>query len=106
MDELEGGVEGLVIGLPREYLGEGVAPEVRDAVLKAIRLLEEQGARVQELSLPHSRYALAVYSVVSTAEASSNLGRYDGVRYGYRSQQADDVGTMFRTARQRASVPK
>src|SRR5690606_35070986 len=69
------------------------------AVMKAVEVLEQQGARVQELSLPHTRYALAAYSVISTAEASSNLGRFDGVRYGYRSQQADDVGTMFRATR-------
>lgn len=97
--ELDRGVEGLVIGLPVEMLGEGVAPEVREAVNAAVGVLEGLGARVEEVSLPHVRYALAAYAVIATAEASSNLGRYDGVRYGFRSREDADVVTMFETTR-------
>ena len=99
--ELDQGVEGLVIGLPEEMFGEGVAPEVKEAVLAAVRVLEGLGARVEEVSLPHVRYALAAYPVIATAEASSNLGRYDGVRYGHRAEEAADVVTLFETTRAR-----
>ena len=71
--------------MPREYFGEGLDPEVDAAVREALQLYEELGATLREVSLPHSRYALAAYYLVATAEASSNLARYDGVHFGHRS---------------------
>ena len=98
-DLLEGGVKGLRVGVPREYFGEGIAPDVREAVTKAIRVLEELGAEVREVSLPHARHALPAYYLIAPAEASSNLARFDGVRYGLRAAGAGDVVTMFKESR-------
>ena len=82
-------VKGLKIGIPREYFVEGIAPEVREAVNAAIELLKSRGATFHEISLPHTEYAIATYYIVATAEASSNLARYDGVQYGLRRQPVD-----------------
>ncbi len=81
---LEGGVEGMRIGVPRQYFVEGIDPQVASAVHAALARFEELGAQIIEVDLPHSEYAVATYYLVATAEASSNLGRYDGVRYGIR----------------------
>jgi len=78
------------IGIPKEYFGEGLNPEVKKAVEGAIKKLETQGAKIEEISLPHSRYGLACYYIIATSEASANLARFDGVRYGL-SQQGDDL---------------
>ena len=79
-------MSGLVVGLPREYfVEEGVDPEVLAAVREGVAELERAGAKVREVSLPHTRYAVATYYLIATAEASSNLARYDGVRYGRRA---------------------
>ena len=78
------GTEGLRIGVPREYFGAGLDPEVEAAVRSAVTALERLGARISEISLPHTEYAVPAYYIVATAEASSNLARYDGVRYGLR----------------------
>ena len=91
---LTGDVKGLRIGLPKEYLGEGIDPEVEAQVRAAAAKLEELGAVVEECSLPYTRYAMPAYYLIAPAEASSNLGRYDGVRYGLRVQ-AKDVVDMF-----------
>ncbi len=81
------GVKGLKVGLPREYFEEkGLEPDVRAAVEKALAALTAQGAQAVEISLPHTRYAVAAYYIVAPAEASSNLARYDGVRYGHRAR--------------------
>lgn len=96
---LNNGVKGLRIAYPREYFGEGVDPAIRDMVMQALKTFEEQGAIVEEVSLPYSRYALSSYYLVATAEASANLARYDGVRYGYRDQQADNVIDMYSRSR-------
>ncbi|NOX96763.1 MAG: Asp-tRNA(Asn)/Glu-tRNA(Gln) amidotransferase subunit GatA [Nitrospirae bacterium] len=77
-------VKGLKIGIPREYFGEGIDREVRETVERTIRLLSKLGAKIKETSLPHTEYAVATYYLIATAEASSNLARYDGVQYGYR----------------------
>jgi len=82
-------VKGFVVGLPKEYFIGGVDPEVQKVVRDAADLLAKQGARIEEISLPHTEYAIAVYYVIGTAEASSNLARYDGVKYGHRSKNAD-----------------
>ena len=82
---LDGGVRGLRIGVPREYFGEGLAPEVEKAVRLGMEKLRGQGCELREISLPNSPHAIATYYLVATAEASSNLARYDGVRYGHRA---------------------
>jgi len=83
---LDDGVRGLKIGLPKEYFAEGLDEEVRKKVLEAVGILEREGAEVVEVSLPHTRYAIATYYIVAPAEASSNLARYDGVKYGFRAE--------------------
>ncbi len=95
---LAGGVADLTLGLPREYFGEGLDPEVRRAVAGAVDVLRSQGARVRDVSLPHTEYCLAAYYLIATAEASSNLARYDGVQYGLRVP-ADNLTEMYRTTR-------
>ena len=82
-------VRGLVVGVPKEYFVSGMQPWVEQATRDAIRDLAKQGARIEEISLSHTEYAVAVYYIVATAEASSNLARYDGMRYGYRADPSD-----------------
>lgn len=96
---LTGDVRGLRIGVPREYFAEGMQPAVRSAVEAALDLYRELGARIEETSTPHVDYALASYYIIAPAEASSNLARYDGVRYGIRAPGATDVIRMFETTR-------
>ncbi|MDH4228285.1 MAG: Asp-tRNA(Asn)/Glu-tRNA(Gln) amidotransferase subunit GatA [Nitrospirota bacterium] len=96
---LERGVKGLTIGVPREYFIKGTDPSVEKAVQASIRVLEGQGATLREISLPHTAYAVACYYLVATAEASSNLGRYDGVRYGLR-EEAGDLLEMYMATRE------
>jgi len=96
---LTGEVKGLKIGIPREYFVEGTDPEVEGLVRDAIKKFEEMGAVCEETSLPHTQYALPVYYLIAPAEASSNLARYDGVRYGYRDETAEDMVTMFMRTR-------
>jgi aspartyl-tRNA(Asn)/glutamyl-tRNA(Gln) amidotransferase subunit A len=97
---LSGEISGLVIGLPREYLvEEGVDPAVLGCVREAVAELERCGAKTREVSLPHTKYAIATYYLIATAEASSNLARYDGVRYGHRAANAKDLGDMYRRTR-------
>jgi aspartyl-tRNA(Asn)/glutamyl-tRNA(Gln) amidotransferase subunit A len=90
---------GLRIGLPREYFGEGVEPDVAARVREAIRELEKLGARSVDMSLPNTRLSLPSYYVLAPAEASSNLSRFDGVRYGHRAAQYDDLHDMYRKSR-------
>jgi aspartyl-tRNA(Asn)/glutamyl-tRNA(Gln) amidotransferase subunit A len=90
-------VRGLKIGVPQEYFVEGMDPEVDQAVRQAVQVLEDQGAEVREVSLPHTEYAVAVYYLIATAEASSNLARYDGVKYGLRVPDADLLTTYKAT---------
>ena len=92
-------VEGLRIGVPAEYFGEGLDADVRTAVEVAIEKLRAQGCKVQPVSLPHTRYAVPAYYLLATAEASSNLARFDGVRYGYRSADAATLSAMYRNSR-------
>ena len=96
---LKNDVQGLKIGVPREYMVEGIHPEVREAIEQALSLLEALGAHVEYTTLPHTEYALSTYYLIAPAEASSNLARYDGVRYGYRAENADDVIDMFMKTR-------
>jgi aspartyl-tRNA(Asn)/glutamyl-tRNA(Gln) amidotransferase subunit A len=92
-------VKPLTIGVPREYFNEGLDTEVEQAVRAALKVYEGLGAKVREVSLPHSPYAIAAYYLVATAEASSNLARYDGVHYGYRAPQYSDLIDMYRRSR-------
>jgi len=97
---LAGQGEKLRIGLPQEYLSEGVETEVKEAVEQAARVLEKDGATVMTVSLPHTRFAVADYYIIATAEASANLARYDGMRYGLRVEGADPIETYRRTRAQ------
>jgi aspartyl-tRNA(Asn)/glutamyl-tRNA(Gln) amidotransferase subunit A len=96
---LTGDVKGLKIAVPKEYLGEGVTEPVRQSVLDALKVLEKQGAVWEEVSLPHSKYALAAYYLLSSSEASANLARFDGVRYGYRTPNADNLLDLYKKSR-------
>jgi aspartyl-tRNA(Asn)/glutamyl-tRNA(Gln) amidotransferase subunit A len=96
--QLDGSVQGLRVGIPREYFVEGLQPEVEQAVRAAVRVLEKLGAQVANVSLPHTDYAIPAYYLIATAEASSNLARYDGIKYGLRSE-ADGLLPMYRRTR-------
>ncbi|MCP5530532.1 MAG: Asp-tRNA(Asn)/Glu-tRNA(Gln) amidotransferase subunit GatA [Opitutaceae bacterium] len=87
------------LGIPKEYFGEGLDPEVSKAVEAAIAFYRERGCEIVEVSLPHTQYCLDAYYVIATAEASSNLARYDGIRYGHRSKQAKDVVDLYYQSR-------
>jgi aspartyl-tRNA(Asn)/glutamyl-tRNA(Gln) amidotransferase subunit A len=97
-DGLTGEINGLRIGVPKEYFVSGMQADVAQAVREAIGELAKNGALIEEISLPHTEYAVAVYYIVATAEASSNLARYDGMRYGYRAD-ADDLTETYRISR-------
>jgi aspartyl-tRNA(Asn)/glutamyl-tRNA(Gln) amidotransferase subunit A len=99
-DALTGDVKGLRIGVPKEYFVDGMDPEVEKAVRTAIAEYEKMGAKVVEVSLPHTEYAVAVYYIIATAEASANLARFDGVRYGKRAPGAKDVIEMYGLTRE------
>ncbi len=88
-------VKGLRIGLPKEYFDQGISPEVKEQVLKAAKTYERLGAEVFEISLPLVEYAIPIYYILSSAEASSNLARFDGVKYGYRSPGIDDIVELY-----------
>ncbi len=99
-------VRGLRIGRPTEYYGEGSQPAVRDAVDAALAYFEDRGAEIVEVSLPHTEYALPVYYLLAPSEASSNLARYDGVRYGYRTPGDVDMTEMFLKTRDEGFGPE
>ena len=91
--------EGLRIGVPAEYFGEGLDPEVRERIESGIASLKAAGCTVKPISLPHTKYAIPTYYLVATAEASANLARFDGVRYGYRSPASDTLAAMYSHSR-------
>jgi aspartyl-tRNA(Asn)/glutamyl-tRNA(Gln) amidotransferase subunit A len=97
---LRKGVKGMRLGVPKEYFVTGMEPAVEQAINDAIRLLEQQGARIEEVSLPHSDVALPAYYIIAPAEASSNLARYDGVRYGYQADGAKNLIEEYMLTRQ------
>ena len=103
---LAGGVSGLTIGIARELSGERAAPAVQHAFRAALSTLAELGARVVEISLPHTRYALPAYYVIAPAEASSNLSRYDGVRFGHRAAAAATLDEMYSRSRSEGFGPE
>lgn len=92
-------VRGMRIGIPRDYLGEGLDPEVKEAVLMAAKVLEGKGAVVEEFDLSLVEYAIPAYYVIASAEASSNLSRFDGVKYGYRAEEYDGLHSMYKKSR-------
>jgi aspartyl-tRNA(Asn)/glutamyl-tRNA(Gln) amidotransferase subunit A len=99
--QIEEGIAGLRVGLPEEYFGEGIEPGVLDSVREGVRRLEAEGAVVQPVRLPHTEYSIATYYLLATAEASSNLARYDGIRYGHRAE-GEDLGLEELYAQTRA----
>jgi aspartyl-tRNA(Asn)/glutamyl-tRNA(Gln) amidotransferase subunit A len=99
-------VKGLRIGIPEEYFGEGLDPEVRAAVETGIDQLRDAGCIIKRISLKHTKYAVPVYYLIATAEASANLARFDGVRYGYRSRQATNLSSMYRLSREEGFGPE
>ena len=105
-DVLTGDIRGLRVGIPTEYFGAGLAPDVRAAVMSAIGVLRGLGATVGEVSLPTTDYALATYYIVAPAEASSNLARYDGVRYGRRTARATNHIDLFERTREEGFGPE
>lgn len=92
---IEDGVKGMKIGVPKEYLQEGLEAGVKEAVLKAIETFKKLGAIVEEVSLPHSKYGVPAYYIIASSEASSNLQRFDGIRYGYRSPNAKTLEEVY-----------
>ncbi|MBQ8623516.1 MAG: Asp-tRNA(Asn)/Glu-tRNA(Gln) amidotransferase subunit GatA [Oscillospiraceae bacterium] len=98
-DGLSENIAGLKIGIPKEYFGEGIRPEVKAAVMNSVKELEKKGAIVKEISLNSTDYALSAYYIIACAEASSNLARFDGVKYGYRAQNCDGLVDMYEKTR-------
>lgn len=96
---LNGDIKGLRIAVPKEFLGEGVGETVKQSVLDALEVLRGLGATVEEVSLPHSKYALAAYYILSSSEASSNLSRFDGIRYGYRAEGVKNLMELYKETR-------
>jgi len=99
-------VKGLAVGIAKEFFVEGVNHEVEQKVWEGIKLLEDLGAAVKEVSLPHTRYAVATYYIICTAEASSNLARYDGVKYGFRASGSTDLAQMYEDTRAQGFGPE
>ncbi len=110
VDDYAGGlsrpVEGLKVGVPEEYFGEGLDPEIRAAIDSALDGLKMAGCVVKPVSLPHTKYAIPTYYVIATAEASSNLSRFDGVRFGLRAEEAKTLSAMFRKTRDAGFGPE
>lgn len=98
-EALKNDINGLKIAVPEEYLNEGVSPEIKEAVMNALKMYELLGATVEKVSLPHSRYAAAAYYMISSAEASTSLARFDGVRFGVRAENTDNMIDMMKKSR-------
>ncbi|WP_099877210.1 Asp-tRNA(Asn)/Glu-tRNA(Gln) amidotransferase subunit GatA [Streptococcus suis] len=88
-------IKGMKIALPKEYMGEGIDLQVKETILKAAKHLESLGAIIEEVSLPHSKYGVAVYYIIASSEASSNLQRFDGIRYGFRAEDATNLDEIY-----------
>jgi len=103
---LTGDVKGIKIGVPKEYMGEGIDPAVKEAVLNALKTFESLGATWEEISMPHTEYAIAAYYIIASSEASSNLARFDGIRYGVRSPNAGNLLEVFEKSRSEGFGPE
>lgn len=103
---LKDDVKGLKIGIPRDYFGEGLDPEVKGSILKAAKVLEEKGAILEEFDLSLVEYAIPAYYVIASAEASSNLARFDGVKYGYRTKEYNGLHNMYKKSRSEGFGPE
>lgn len=99
LNSLTGDIKGLRVGVPPECFGEGLDAEVKEQVAAGIRKLQARGAQLVEVNLPHTKYVIAVYYIIATAEASSNLARFDGARYGLRAEEARTLSEMYRRTR-------
>ncbi|MHB8482234.1 MAG: Asp-tRNA(Asn)/Glu-tRNA(Gln) amidotransferase subunit GatA [Nitrospiria bacterium] len=99
-------VKGLKIGIPKEYLINGIDPEIEKSVMEAVSIWKKLGAEIHEISLPHTSYAVATYYILATAEASSNLERYDGVKYGYRAADGKTLNEMYEKTRAEGFGPE
>ena len=98
--QIDKDIKGLRVAVPKEYLGEGVSEEVKASVQAAIKELEKMGATVDEVSLPNSKYGVATYYILSSSEASANLARFDGIRYGYQAEGAQNLEELYKKTRQ------
>lgn len=99
-------IKGKRIGIPKEYFVDGIDPDVKESVNNAIKVLQGKGAILKEISLPHTDYAVATYYIIATAEASSNLARYDGVQYGYRVKKPESLYSMYAETREEGFGPE
>ncbi len=99
MASLNQDINGIRIGLPKEYFIEGLDKGVKDKIMDAVNLFQKNGAKIDEISLPHTKYAISTYYLIATAEASSNLARYDGVKYGHRSKEGFSIIDMYERTR-------
>ena len=99
-------VKGMKIGIPKDYFGEGLDKEVKEAILGAAKVLEEKGAIVEEFDLSLVQYAIPAYYVIASAEASSNLSRFDGVKYGYRTEEYEGLHNMYKKSRSEGFGPE
>lgn len=99
LEKLNGDVKGLHIGLPKEYYTDALDDEINNAIMRKVELLKQHGAVVKEISLPHTEYTIATYYILTTAEASSNLARYDGARFGTRTENVNDILSMYTRSR-------
>jgi aspartyl-tRNA(Asn)/glutamyl-tRNA(Gln) amidotransferase subunit A len=104
--ELSGEMKNVRIGVSRDLLGEGLDAEVRASVERAVEVYRELGAEIVDVELPHAKYAIAVYYIIATAEASSNLARFDGVRYGFRAEESANLREMYRRTRDKGFGPE
>lgn len=105
-DGINDDIKGLKIGLPKEFFGEGINEEVKKAVLDKVEELKEKGAIIEEFSMPIFDYILSIYYILSSAEASSNLSRFDGVKYGYRSENSSTINEMYENSRSEGFGPE
>lgn len=103
---IDKGVAGMKLGLPKEYFDAGIDPAVRERVMDAVRRLEAAGAEIVEISLPHTAHAVATYYIIAPAEASSNLSRFDGIRYGKRAESPADLLDLYRRSREEGFGPE